>query len=265
MRLLARILMTAALSAIAVQGARAQSPEPEACPRLIASGAPRILPAALADNEIGLRFTGHSTFLIETPSGLRVATDYNDYVRPPLPLDIVTMNKAHDTHFSYRPPAEIPHVLRGWNPAGGAAAHDLSVKDMRVRNVVTNIRDFAGRTEYDGNSIFVFESRQICIAHLGHLHHELTEEHLKQLGRIDVVLVPVDGSLTLDVYGQFENLKKIGAPLIIPMHYFNRATLDRFLRLARQLYEVEFSQTASVILTRETLPVRPKVLVLPGQ
>ncbi len=262
--ILARLFCLTILAAFA-PAALAQTPEPEACPRLLASNEARVFRAALAQNEIGLNFTGHSTFLIETPAGLRVATDYNDYVRPPLPLDIVTMNKAHDTHFTHRPSPNIAHVLRGWNPAGGAAAHDLTVKDMRVRNVVTNIRDFAGRTEYDGNSIFVFESREICIAHLGHLHHELTEEHLKQLGRIDVVLVPVDGSMTLDVRGQFENLRKIAAPLVIPMHYFNRGTLERFLRLAREDYEVEFSPTASVTLTRDRLPIRPKVLVLPGQ
>jgi L-ascorbate metabolism protein UlaG (beta-lactamase superfamily) len=264
MRRFARLFALSFFAAFA-HGAVAQEVLPEACPQLLASNSPRIIRAALAQNEIGLTFTGHATFLIETPAGLRVATDYNDFVRPPLPLDIITMNKAHGTHFTHRPPQGIAHVLRGWNPIGGAAAHDLTVKDMRVRNVVTNIRDWAGGTEYDGNSIFVFESREICIAHLGHLHHELQEEHLKRLGRIDVVLVPVDGSMTLDVRGQFENLRKIAAPLVIPMHYFNRGTLERFLRLAREVYEVEFSNTASITLTRDKLPIRPKVLVLPGQ
>jgi hypothetical protein len=39
----------------------------------------------------------------------------------------------------------------------------------------------------------VFETTQLCIGSLGHLHHTLTPEHLKKLGQIDVLLVPVDG------------------------------------------------------------------------
>ena len=39
----------------------------------------------------------------------------------------------------------------------------------------------------------------LCIAHLGHLHHRLTKEHLDELGRIDVLMVPIDGSFTMGV------------------------------------------------------------------
>ena len=162
--------------------------EPEACPGLIASRDALFARAALRQDEVGLTFIGHATFLLETPQGVRIATDYNDATRPPVTPDVVTMNTAHATHFSSRPDPAIKHVLRGWNPAGGPASHDLTVRDVRIRNVSTNIRSSGGATEYDGNSIFVFETAQLCIAHLGHLHHTLSPEHLKQLGRIDVLL-----------------------------------------------------------------------------
>ena len=103
------------------------------------------------------------------------------------------------------------------------------------------------------------------MAHLGHLHHELTEEHLKQIGRVDVVLVPVDGSYTLDQRGMMEVLKQLQPNIIIPMHFFGRTTLDRFLSLARETWPVEFSDGASIVLSRATLPVQTKVLVLPGR
>jgi hypothetical protein len=111
-----------------------------------------VLRASLARDEVGLTFIGHSTFLIETLHGIRIATDYNDYVRAPAVPRVATMNKAHSTHFSRAPDPGIEHVLRGWNPAGGPARHDLTVGDVRIRNVSTNIRDYAGNTEYDGNS-----------------------------------------------------------------------------------------------------------------
>jgi L-ascorbate metabolism protein UlaG (beta-lactamase superfamily) len=144
----------------------------EGCPGLVARRALPIVPAALAPDEVRLTFVGHATFLIESPSGLRLATDYNDYVRPDATPDIVTMNRAHSTHYSNNPDPGIKTILRGWNPAGGAAKHDVKVGDMAVRNVVTNIREWGGGgTQRDGNSIFVFETADLCIAHLGHLHH----------------------------------------------------------------------------------------------
>jgi L-ascorbate metabolism protein UlaG (beta-lactamase superfamily) len=237
----------------------------DACPGVVATGRPFFIPAALGKDEVGVTYVGHSTFLIESPGGIRIATDYNDYVRPKLTPDVATMNKAHSTHFSYRPDPGIRHVLRGWNPAGGPARHDLQVGDVRVRNVVTNIRDWGGGTELDGNSMFVFEIADLCIAHLGHLHHTLTPEHLKQLGRIDVVLVPVDGSYTLDVDGMIEVLKALNAPLMLPMHYFGQATLDRFLDRIRQHWPVASSATASIVVSRATLPQSPRMLVLPGR
>ena len=241
---------------------RAQGPQ--SCPGLIASGPPRIFRAALPQDTAGLTFVGHATFLIETPQGVRIATDYNDGTRPPVTPDVATMNKAHSTHFSVRPDPAIQHVLKGWNPGGGPAFHDLTVRDVRIRNVSTNIRTYGGATDYDGNSIFVFETAQLCIAHLGHLHHTLTPEHMKKLGRIDVLLVPVDGGYTLDTFDMMEVLRQVNAPLMVPMHFFGSSTLDRFLASARAHFPVEFSNSASITLSRATLPNSPKILVLPG-
>lgn len=238
--------------------------EPESCPGLISSRDTLFSRAALRQDEVGLAFVGHATFLIETPQGARIATDYSDGTRPPVTPDVATMNKAHSTHFSYHPDPGIKHVLKGWNPAGGPAYHDLTVQDVRIRNVSTNIRSYGGATEYDGNSIFVVETAQLCIAHLGHLHHTLSPEHLKKLGRIDVLLVPVDGGYTLETFDMMEVLRAINAPLMIPMHFFGPSTLNRFLGSAREHFPVEFSNTAAVTLSRATLPKSPKILVLPG-
>ena len=258
-------ILFALAAALIVGPALAQvADQPEPCPRLIASGPSLIQRAAVKTDELGLTFVGHATFLLETPQGVRIATDYNNYVRPRVDLDIITMNKAHDTHFTSNVPSSIPHVLRGWNPRGGAAAHDLTVRDVRVRNVVTNIRDWSGATEYDANSIFVFEASQLCVAHLGHLHHELTEEHLKQIGRVDVALAPVDGGFTLGQQGMINVLKTLQPSLIIPMHIFGPSSLNRFLGMAREHWPVEFANNPSMILSRATLPPRTKVLVLPG-
>ena len=268
-------LLFAAL-ALALPGARALAAEPapspadaeRRCPGLIA-GLPDVRfvnfeRVALGEGEVRLTYVGHSTFLIESPRLVRIATDYNDYVKPPVLPDIVTMNHARTTHYTDAPDPAIKFVLRGWNDDGSQATHDLSFQDVRVRNVPTNIRDWAGGTERYGNSIFVFEVAQLCIAHLGHLHHTLTRQQLDDIGRLDVVLAPVDGTYTLDLDGMMEVLHALKAPLTIPMHYFSAFTLERFLDRARQDWEVAVNATPSIVLSRAKLPKDPKVLALPG-
>jgi len=221
-------------------------------------------PATLAPTEVRLTFVGHATWLIESPGAVKIATDYNDYLRPPVVPDIATMNRAHTTHYSNFPDPDIKHVLRGWNPDGGPIKHDMTVSDVRVRNVPTNIRDWSGGSIAYGNSIFIFEIAGMCIGHLGHLHHTLTDQQVAQIGQLDVVMVPVDGSYTMDVSGMVEVLKTLRARLILPMHYFNPYTLDRFLDRIRNDFPVETANDPVMVISQATLPSEPKVLVLPG-
>jgi L-ascorbate metabolism protein UlaG (beta-lactamase superfamily) len=252
-----------------VQAPTAKPEMAENCPGLVAAERPRVLPAALrlalGSDQVRFTYVGHSTFLIESPQLVRIATDYNDYVRPPVLPDIVTMNHAHSTHFTDRPDPRIKHVLRGWGPTPEQPArHDITVKDVRVRNVPTNIRDWRGGTERHGNSIFIFETANMCIAHLGHLHHTLNQQQLNEIGRIDIVFVPVDGNMTLDLEGMIEVLTALKAPLMIPMHFFSTFTLHRFLDRAREKWAVEMSEIPSMVVSKTSLPTTPKVMVLPG-
>jgi len=270
----------AVLAALPIVSAKAQpspaQPKPEMmenCPGMVAGKPPRALPAAfnlaaLAGDQVRISYAGHSTFLIESPQGVKIATDYNDYVKPGALPDIATMNHAHSTHYTDHPDPGIKHVLRGWGPSPDEPArHDLQVGDVRVRNVPTNIRNYmSGGTERHGNSIFIFEIANLCIAHLGHLHHTLTQQQLNEIGRIDVVMVPVDGGVTLDLDGMAEVLAALKAPLMIPMHYFSTYSLRRFLDvLGEKSYEVEISETPSIVVSKATLPAKPKLLVLPGR
>ncbi len=258
-------------SSAGAQVARPATPEmTESCPGLVAGVVPRAIPpayrlAALNSDQVRTTYLGHSTFLIESPQRVRITTDHNDFVRAPVVPDIATMNHAHNTHYTDHPEPGIKHVLRGWTPDGSPAWHDLQVQDVRVRNVPTNIRDWAGGTERYGNSIFIFEIANLCIVHLGHLHHTLTQQQLDEIGWPDVVFVPVDGSMTLDLEGMMEVLQSLKAQVMVPMHSFSMFTLRRFLDRAAQLWDVEMAEVPSFVISKTTLPAKPKVLVLPGQ
>ncbi len=218
---------------------------------------------ALEADQVQFTFVGHSTYLIESPGGIRIATDYSGYAGGIFP-DVVTMNRAHTTHYTDFPDPTIRHVLRGWNPEGGPIRHDLQVGDVRIRNVTTDIRGGALGRVPDGNSIFIFEIAGLCIGHLGHLHHELTPAQLGAIGRLDIVLVPVDGTYTMAQANMLAVLKELKARIVLPMHYFGPETLSRFIAGLSGSFEVDYQTSASITLSAAKLPDRPKLIVLPG-
>jgi L-ascorbate metabolism protein UlaG (beta-lactamase superfamily) len=267
-----RFAFTLAVLLLCVSGASAAVTESRCM--AIAQAAPKVVPVAYmhvqegmqspSAEEVTIRFIGHSTFLITSPAGVTVATDFHGYAGPGVTPRIVTMNRAHTAHFTDTPDPGIEHVLRGWNPDGdGPAVHHLQVDDVLIRNVTTDVRRF-GTVDPQGNSIFIFEIANLCIGHVGHLHHVLAPEDLSLIGQLDVVMVPVDGTYTMSQDAMVETLKVVKARLILPMHYFGAATLNRFLLRLGKDFEVELSRLPEVTVSTKTLPPSPKVLVLPG-
>ena len=221
--------------------------------------------ASAGDTTVGITFLGHASFEIVSPAGVHAITDYNGFnVAPRLP-DIVTMNHAHSTHYTLSPDPRIRHVLHGWQENGVIPRHDLAVRDLRVSNLPTNIRQWGGSgTEAHGNSIFVFESAGLCIAHLGHLHHLLEPKDIDALGRIDIVMVPIDGQWTMSQADAVAVIEQLQTRVVLPMHYFTRDVLARFLDMVRGRYVIEVRESPSMEISRMTLPDRPTVIALPG-
>ncbi len=227
-------------------------------PIIRASFAPQL---AVAPYHLGITFVGHASFLIESAQGVRVLTDYNGYVQPVVLPDVVTMNNSHDTHYTDFVDKSIRHVLRGWDPKGGVARHNLLIKDMRIRNVPTNMSEWNGRLT-NGNSMFVFESADLCVVHISHLHHVLSKNQLRALGRIDIAFAPVDGQMTMSHQELFEVLAAIKPMLIIPMHYGFGDAVEAFIDKARHLYPIRQHDSATIELSFRSLPRKPEVLFL---
>lgn len=230
----------------------------------IASAAPRVWHAAAKDDGLSITFLGHASFLIETPQGVTAVTDYNGVNVPSFPPDIATMNHAHGTHYTLHPDPRIVHVLHGWRDDGGPVNVDLAVGDMHVTNLPTNIRDWQGGTEAYGNSIFVFESAGLCVAHLGHLHHLLEPADLNALGHIDIVMAPIDGAYTISLPDIVAVLEQIQPRVVLPMHYFMRSVLERFIEAERERFAIDMRDSPTLHVSRATLPMRPTIIALPG-
>ncbi|MDF2233486.1 MBL fold metallo-hydrolase [Albimonas sp. CAU 1670] len=219
---------------------------------------------AETEGEVTIRFIGHSTYLIETGGGVSIATDYNGWAGREAVPDVVTMNHAHETHWTAHPDPRIPHVFRGWPDPGQERAEIWEeIGDVLVRNVSTDIRGWGGGREPNGNSIFIFEVGQLCIGHLGHLHHELGPDHYAAIGRLDVVMAPVDGGVTLGLPEMIALLKRVRASVVLPMHYWGYASLDRFTAgMSDDFRIVNATEIGELTLTPRTLPAEPTVFIL---
>ena len=224
-----RILVLSALAALAITAQPGGAAEPVKFPcgvGMVQGG--HILrvdsrPAAVPSGHVRITFVGHSTFLIETPGGANAATDYSGFGAAGVTPQIVTMNNSHSSHYTDFLDPNIKFVLRGWDPKGGIARHDLKHRDLRVYNLPTNITRYDDRAT-NGNSVFVFEASGLCLAHLGHLHHFLSKEQVSRLGRIDVLFVPIDGAYTMSHAEALHIIGQVQPRVIIPMHFgFNGA------------------------------------------
>ncbi|WP_145637858.1 MBL fold metallo-hydrolase [Neorhizobium alkalisoli] len=271
-------LILSALPAFAQQAAAQSEPLPSQCQAIaqrlpgatFASFSPSALPvvktamAATDMGEVKISFIGHSTYFIETPDGVGIATDYSGVFKPPRLPDVVTMNKAHSTHYTLTPDPGIAHVLHGWSDVPGEkAVHHLTVGDVYIRNVVSDIRNWGGGIEENGNSIFIFEVAGLCIGHLGHLHFELNENQYAEIGRLDVLMVPVDGGLTMGADSMSRVVQRLRSSLILPMHRWG-PPLDSFLAMFDGRFDIAYAKSPVITVSLKNLPKKPTILVPQG-
>jgi L-ascorbate metabolism protein UlaG (beta-lactamase superfamily) len=211
--------------------------------------------------KVKVTFVGHATFLLETPDGVSLATDYNGHNLPRKTPDVVTMNRFHITHYTDFPDPDIKHVLRGWDPKGGIVRNHMKLKDLRVYSVPSNIQYHGVGVTHD-NSIFVFESAGLCIAHLSHLHHNLDAEEASKLGRIDVLIVPVDGFVTMS-HAEVMNIIGVIKPrLVLPCHWDLFGGPFAFHAKIQGVYPTKTTNANVIELSQDSLPRDTEVLFL---
>jgi L-ascorbate metabolism protein UlaG (beta-lactamase superfamily) len=233
---------------------------------------PRVVPVSLRRqakaDEVSITYAGHSTYYIDTPGGITIATDYNGVYRLDRLPDVVTMNRAHGTHYTLNPDPRIKTVLHGWGDNGQPAVIHERIGDVLVRNVTTDTRryygdDSDGEMIKDGNSIFIFEVAGLCIGHLGHLHHKLDESHFAAIGRLDIVMVPIDGSYTMSLDGVSDITKRLRASVVLPMHRFMTPLGDFMQKIGKQ-FEIDQRTAQTLRISLDTLPRTPTVIILDG-
>ncbi|MDN5326583.1 MAG: hypothetical protein PWP41_1279 [Moorella sp. (in: firmicutes)] len=169
-----------------------------------------------------MRWLGHASFYLETPAGVRLVTDpYGPQVLPAAPVvtaDVVTVSHEHFDHNHLDNIKGNPEVWRGLTPGGDWARINVTFKDVHAYTVPV-YHDDAGGTKRGKNAIFVLEVGDLRLAHLGDLGHVLNNEQVRQIGRTDVLMIPVGGYFTIDASQAWQVVEALKPRVVLPMHY----------------------------------------------
>ncbi len=199
---------------------------------------------------------GHACFLIETSK--KILTDPFDkqlgYPEPKTAADLVTISHQHFDH----------------NAVGGVPGKPQVVKEAGEHSFdgvkITGIRSFhdkAGGAQRGENLIFVIEAEGVRVCHLGDLGHTLDRNLVKQIGKVDVLLVPVGGFYTIGAAEAKEVADRLNPPYVVPMHYKTPylnlpiAPLEEFLK-----YYPSYKKQTELEVLAGKMPEKTQVIVL---
>ena len=163
-----------------------------------------------------IKYLGHSAFAIISNKGVKIITDpyttspdltYGEITES---ADIVTVSHGHFDHSNVAAVKGNPEVV---SRAGRSVVKGIELKG------VASYHDDTGGKRAGNNLIFCFELDGVRVCHLGDLGHWLDDKQLKEMGRVDVLLIPVGGVYTIDARVAAGVCDQLKPKVIIPMHY----------------------------------------------
>lgn len=211
-----------------------------------------------------VRWFGQSCFEVTSASGKRLVLDPFDasigYLVPSVSANVVLITHEHYDHNNAAAVKGEPDVLHGLK-MGPAMVKPAGIP---VRAVRTSHGDKRGE-----NTVFVFSVDGVTFAHAGDLGVQLTPAQVKEIGPVDVLMVPVGSVYTIDGAGAAQVVKALKPRLVIPMHYKTpdlKIPLegpDKFLAAAKAAgWPVKHAGKPSVSVTKAGLPKQTTVEVL---
>ena len=210
-----------------------------------------------------VKWLGHASFMITSDSGTRIITDpYKtggalQYDEIKESAEIVTVSHEHFDH-NY-----VESV--GGNPEVVNSAGSKEVKGIKFNGIATYHDDTEG-SQRGSNVILCFEVDGVKVCHLGDLGHPLSPQQVADVGRVDVLMIPVGGNYTIDAAVATEVSGKLAPKIIIPMHFNNErcssfpvAGVDDFLKGKDNVTRLEGSEAE---YNAVALPAATQIVVL---
>ncbi len=213
-----------------------------------------------------VKYYGHSSFLISNSDVKIIMDPYKkgaldgaiNYEPIEDVADIVTVSHGHMDHAGWK---EIPG-----NPVLVEAAGEKVIKGIRFKGV-SAFHDKAHGALRGSNMIFVVEISGARLVHLGDLGHILTNDQVREIGLVDILMVPVGGYFTIDAEDAWQVVEQLDPLVVVPIHYKTQyvdlpvAELTPFINRSDD-YGYNVEQFDNSELEIERLPKKKTVWIL---
>ena len=209
-----------------------------------------------------IEYLGHSCFKLTESTGTSIVCDpYSDeigYAMRKVSADAVTVSHGHYDHNAVQNVDGAPLLIDGGQNNGLAGVEINSIKSFH---------DTSRGKKRGENTIFKFRMDGIDVCHLGDLGEKCSSDLIETLLPVDVLLIPVGGTYTIDAEMAKEYVDRIMPDIVIPMHYRTRdckLDIDRVEEFTG-LFDgdsVEESEKCGIELSRKDLTGETRILVL---
>ena len=96
---------------------------------------------------------------------------------------------------------------------------EYELRDIFIQGIHSFHDDVKG-SDRGINTIYTIETEDVRLCHLGDFgENELSNKQLKEIGEVDVLMIPVGGVYTIGAKGATKVISQIEPRIIIPMHY----------------------------------------------
>jgi L-ascorbate metabolism protein UlaG (beta-lactamase superfamily) len=197
---------------------------------------------------------------LESQGGTKIVTDPFDgsvgYKIPKIEADIVTVSHDHYDHNYVEAVQGDPEVIKspGEHSAGGVKIKGIPAFHDEVKGA-----------KRGANVVYIYEIDGLRVCHVGDLGHLLSKAQAEEIGKVDVLLIPVGGTFTLDAEGAAAVVEQLAPKVTIPMHFKTPAVsmpidpVDKFLE---KVGGGEQMDSTTIEITPENVGEKPRVIVL---
>jgi L-ascorbate metabolism protein UlaG (beta-lactamase superfamily) len=177
-----------------------------------------------------ITWLGHSCFRLRGKQATIITDPFSPgmgYNLGKQTANIVTVSHDHRDHNYAAGVGGSPHVIT--RPGEYEIAGVLFIG-------LATFHDAVKGAERGKNTVFVMETEEMSICHLGDLGAPLSDSQIEEIGKVDVLMIPVGGVYTIGAASAAAMVRQMEPKIVLPMHYqtasggSNLEPVDNFLR-----------------------------------
>ncbi len=156
---------------------------------------------------------GQACFRLEAKEGSVLIDPFSKEIglKPPrIKDDVVLVTHQHMDHNNIEDANPEAFIIQ--NP-GEYENHGIAIRGIQ------SFHDNKEGTERGLNTMYVIKAEELTICHLGDVGHVLTDKQVEDIGDVDILMIPVGGTYTIDAKTAVEVINQVEPKIVIPMHY----------------------------------------------